>query len=263
MNKDLENILMKKKSAFTLAEVLITLGIIGVVAAMTLPSLIKNHEQRVLKTQFLKAHSVLSQALLKTTADFGTVPACHIWEKRPYPAQKCIRWSADGKYCTGWAMADDGPYPPDWNGPSDDCTEFYKVFYKNLKVIKTCANTEREGCTAHYKGQDTILKGDNDTLTDQDLSDQTAGDSTLRETNFNRQASVVLADGLTIIGPNSMHPFLDINGRKGPNKWGYDLYRINRSGSPKKGLFIGSQSHPVEKGGKTWQAMHESCYKKK
>ena len=38
--------------AFTLAEVLITLGIIGVVAAMTMPALIANHRQAVLKTQF-------------------------------------------------------------------------------------------------------------------------------------------------------------------------------------------------------------------
>ena len=34
--------LAAKKSAFTLAEVLITLGIIGVVAALTIPSLISN-----------------------------------------------------------------------------------------------------------------------------------------------------------------------------------------------------------------------------
>ena len=38
--------------AFTLAEVLITLGIIGVVAAMTMPALIANHRKTVLKTQF-------------------------------------------------------------------------------------------------------------------------------------------------------------------------------------------------------------------
>ena len=35
-----------KKTAFTLAEVLITLGIIGVVAAMTMPSLIANHKEK-------------------------------------------------------------------------------------------------------------------------------------------------------------------------------------------------------------------------
>lgn len=36
------------KKAFTLAEVLITLGIIGVVAAMTMPTLIANHQKKLL-----------------------------------------------------------------------------------------------------------------------------------------------------------------------------------------------------------------------
>ncbi len=41
---------MSKKSGFTLAEVLITLGIIGVVSAMTIPTLIQNYNERVWKT---------------------------------------------------------------------------------------------------------------------------------------------------------------------------------------------------------------------
>ena len=51
----------KKKVAFTLAEVLITLGIIGVVAALTLPTLISNYQKRVYVTQLKKSVSVLSQ----------------------------------------------------------------------------------------------------------------------------------------------------------------------------------------------------------
>ena len=38
-----------KKFAFTLAEVLITLGIIGIVAALTLPTLIHNNHKKKLK----------------------------------------------------------------------------------------------------------------------------------------------------------------------------------------------------------------------
>lgn len=38
---------MNNKTAFTLAEVLITLGIIGVVAAMTLPTLVQKHQEKV------------------------------------------------------------------------------------------------------------------------------------------------------------------------------------------------------------------------
>ena len=48
-------------AAFTLAEVLITLGIIGVVAALTMPSLIAHYQRKVLETQFKKAYSVISQ----------------------------------------------------------------------------------------------------------------------------------------------------------------------------------------------------------
>lgn len=40
--------------AFTLAEVLITLGIIGIVSAMTLPSIVASHRKEVLKAEFKK-----------------------------------------------------------------------------------------------------------------------------------------------------------------------------------------------------------------
>ncbi|MCM1339938.1 MAG: type II secretion system GspH family protein [Muribaculaceae bacterium] len=48
---------------FTLAEVLITLGIIGVVAAVTLPSLQVNVNKQALSTQMSKAYSQLSEGL--------------------------------------------------------------------------------------------------------------------------------------------------------------------------------------------------------
>ncbi len=44
------------KYGFTLAEVLITLGIIGVVAAMTLPNLIANYRSKVAVTQLKKMY---------------------------------------------------------------------------------------------------------------------------------------------------------------------------------------------------------------
>ncbi len=53
---------LSRKYAFTLSEVLITLGIIGVVAAMTMPSLMNKIQNRHLVTALKKAYSVLSQA---------------------------------------------------------------------------------------------------------------------------------------------------------------------------------------------------------
>lgn len=59
------------KSAFTLAEVLITLGIIGVVAALTLPSLITNYRKKQTVAQLKKVYSELSQAAQMSVVQNG------------------------------------------------------------------------------------------------------------------------------------------------------------------------------------------------
>ena len=51
------------KKGYTLAEVLITLGIIGIVAALTIPSLVGNYKKKQYYTQFMKARSVIENAL--------------------------------------------------------------------------------------------------------------------------------------------------------------------------------------------------------
>lgn len=59
--------------AFTLAEVLITLGIIGIVAAMTMPTLIGNKRAKELETGLKKNASAIAQALNLYQADTGTM----------------------------------------------------------------------------------------------------------------------------------------------------------------------------------------------
>ncbi len=61
------------KSAFTLAEVLITLGIIGVVAALTLPTVIQNYQKQVTVNKLKKAYSVLGQVAQRAIADNGAI----------------------------------------------------------------------------------------------------------------------------------------------------------------------------------------------
>ena len=63
----------KRKIAFTLAEVLITLGIIGVVAALTLPSVIERHQKLETVTKLKKAYSTLSQAIERAKVDNGDI----------------------------------------------------------------------------------------------------------------------------------------------------------------------------------------------
>ena len=63
---------MQINKGFTLAEVLITLGIIGVVAALTIPVLMNNIRNKELESRFKKTSSELQTALQKVQYDEGT-----------------------------------------------------------------------------------------------------------------------------------------------------------------------------------------------
>ena len=63
------------KKGFTLAEVLITLGIIGIVAAMTLPVLMTNIRKHQTETALAKAVSTLTQALKLSEQENGSISA--------------------------------------------------------------------------------------------------------------------------------------------------------------------------------------------
>ena len=62
---------VKLNFGFTLAEVLITLGIIGVVAALVIPGVINNFKSLELKTRFKKADSIIQQAMKMTFMEVG------------------------------------------------------------------------------------------------------------------------------------------------------------------------------------------------
>ena len=55
--------------AFTLAEVLITIGIIGVVAALTMPVLVQNSQKKEVSVRLKKFYSTFSQAIIKSELD--------------------------------------------------------------------------------------------------------------------------------------------------------------------------------------------------
>ncbi len=59
------------RCAFTLAEVLITLGIIGVVAAMVIPSIIGKYQEIYTVTRVRKTYAILNEALRLSTIDNG------------------------------------------------------------------------------------------------------------------------------------------------------------------------------------------------
>ena len=78
------------KPAFTLAEVLVTLGIIGVVAAITMPSLVTHYKEKQTVVALKKFYSILEQAIRLNQIDnpddysgenivsmFKTLKVCH------------------------------------------------------------------------------------------------------------------------------------------------------------------------------------------
>ena len=65
------NLLTFKKAAFTLAEVLITLGIIGIVAAMTIPTLIADYQEKQTVTKLTKAYATLNNAYQMAKVENG------------------------------------------------------------------------------------------------------------------------------------------------------------------------------------------------
>ena len=61
------------KKAFTMAEVLITLGIMGIVMAMTLPQLIGNYQEKEQIARLKQAYSLIDNAFRLATEEYGTV----------------------------------------------------------------------------------------------------------------------------------------------------------------------------------------------
>lgn len=115
-------------SAFTLAEVLITLGIIGIVAAMTLPSLIQKQNDKEIIAKLKKNYSILSQALIKSQLELG--------------------------FFETWEIDTSGGNPEGGGTPAN-MKNVYERIKPELKVIKECE--DKAGCW--HKGKTKNLGG--------------------------------------------------------------------------------------------------------
>ncbi len=238
-----------KKCAFTLAEVLITLGIIGIVAAMTLPTLINKSQQMILKNQFKKTYSTFTQALLKAQADYGSVPACHYGLNRSVSPPSI---SSINKYTS-----------------SSECSAFSTILLKNLNISQFCENKAYpKGCIPKYKGFDTMSVEQNPDMSEEEAINLVNGQLLFHEQHILNTIPVyVLADGVIILVYNiKSFPMLfavDVNGNKGPNKWGYDLFAFFTAADEKSDLMLVGADYLVEKGGKTTRQMIKDLYNDK
>lgn len=69
--ENLNHCIKNSRLGFTLAEVLITLGIIGVVAAMVIPTLMSNYRKHIIETRVARTYSIISQAVKIAEENFG------------------------------------------------------------------------------------------------------------------------------------------------------------------------------------------------
>lgn len=129
------------KFAFTLAEVLITLGIIGVVAALTLPSLIQSYKKQEASARLKKFSSIFNQMMILAEEENG--PSSE-WER------------------TGDIKDENGNL--DWNANFSEQKRFFeKYFAKHIKYIKIeDGTTENDKTTGENvpKNHVTIFFGD-------------------------------------------------------------------------------------------------------
>lgn len=179
---------MKFKLAFTLSEVLITLGVIGVVAAMTLPTVINKYKKAETVTKLQKAISVLNQAYKLSIDDLGE------------PTEEEINsfTSAEQYFTKYWA-----PY-------------IRKA--KACKTYQECGYTENKLYTNSRKTDNAVIIYGNTRYA--------------FYTSDGFMYLIFLKEGTS--QTISKQIVIDVNGYKGPNTYGKDVFALTRI--PEKGI---------------------------
>lgn len=174
--------------AFTLAEVLITLGIIGVVAAITLPALITKYQEKATVTALKKDYSILSQAFTNIVANEGS--------------------------------------PDTWDLESAE--DFRDLFAKYLKNVKKCdansGNCQPEKTYYLHKAADFFISYNNvDNHSSLTLNNGTILTFYLHPDRYDKTCS---KEVFGIENGCYLTIHIDTNGLKLPNTWGKDRFQL-------------------------------------
>ncbi len=215
------------KKNFTLSEVLITLVIIGIIAAITVPLIVSSYQKKILASQFKKMYSTMENAINFVNAQSGTSMECYLYDF----------YKSDSPYHTS------------------ECTEFWEEFLKQINIIKVCEKDDTT-CRPKYKTKEEVL--------------QAGGTQQERSCShpISSMKGFVLSDGsifylyyMPTTGlPNShVSTFfgIDVNGIKGPNKWGYDLFylNLNKKSLNNSTVAITAVCELIEKGGQSAESL--------
>ncbi len=179
--------------AFTLAEVLITLGIIGVVAAMTMPSLITAKQEKATISTIKKNYSILANALLMAQNDNGEL---YTWG---------ITKDADGLNLVSSNLK---PY---------------------LKIIEDCGVGEKSDCAPGDNGKFKDLTGRKRTedFSSSDYYSFRLNDGTAVAIQLKTKAECISSES------SCMNFYIDTNGKKYPNTLGKDIFYFAGYGNGK------------------------------
>lgn len=124
---------------FTLAEVLVTLGIIGIVGALTMPAVLAEHQKKVLAGQTKRFYSLLSQAYISAELHNGEV----------------ANWEGDNNYSV--TVFEKYIFPEMKGISSTDDTVLYEncIDYINKTEFRTSSevNVNRNGCFLLASGE--------------------------------------------------------------------------------------------------------------
>ena len=182
-----------RKIAFTLAEVLITLGIIGVVAAMTMPSLITAKQEKATISTIKKNYSILANALLMAQNDNGEL---YTWG---------ITKDADGLNLVSSNLK---PY---------------------LKIIEDCGVGEKSDCAPGDNGKFKDLTGRKRTedFSSSDYYSFRLNDGTAVAIQLKTKAECISSES------SCMNFYIDTNGKKYPNTLGKDIFYFDGYGNGK------------------------------
>ena len=183
----------KIKKAFTLAETLVTLVIIGLIVAFGIPALIQSVEKIQFQSALKKEISVVSQAAMYISNDYG--------------GSLASIYGNSGN----WA---------------NDQNALMQAFASKLNTVKTC-NSGVSGCwvpTVLTLHKDVSDSSDTDTYAKLVLNDGTV----LQFMNF--QSSCTTSRGIGAFAKKGCGTILiDVNGNKGPNVIGIDIYDVEIS----------------------------------
>jgi len=178
-----------KNCAFTLAEVLITLGVIGIVAAMTIPVLVNSYQKTQTITQLKEVYSQLNNAMALAKVDNGT--DVNAWD---LPNSSLV--AAETYFAQTYLM----PY---------------------LKVIQDCGTTATAACS-HDVGYTSNLSGSTNSF-------YTLGGASYYSFTLANGAIVtvqVFSQTGQSVGESRVYVYMDVNGRTVPNIMGKDTFLV-------------------------------------